>query len=538
MNKKQFFLTASLCIFTFLSLFFVLKKNYTSLPSENWSRPVILKEFDINYDFNKTKSDNVFCEIYNNKFYILISEDDGLNFLVYDMKGNEINSKIIDKNIYFDTLKGNISNGIIEIFSYSINKNKICNYSINSKTFEIENKKEFNFDSDKYKVFIENDHFLCIDENNNFNLFYNDENYSFSLDSSIVPYKVGSLIKNNQLKISILSNNLSGKFIFISNYNILTGEFDNKEIEKIKYFTSSRFINTDIINNNDKYFTYYEIYNDKYRTTYAKFFELDNNDQILISSDTSIEKYDPQIKIGKNNENFNYIILENTHLGYLDISKKDEIFPNIIFHKFNSNDSLTLTNTEYITTRPVFIEGEEFNYLISIEKRENKNFLLLSSNDPYIIDKSIKISKNETKDIIFNTLTTFVPFIYFSLPIIIKILIPIILIMIPIGLIKLNWIENNQKNFLIALIIVHFLSKTYVFFEDIIFNINFHNMTFIFSNNLIITLNYIITSLISLYFLKLMNEKKNDSHLFSRYFKFAIFDIIFFTFIFYPYYFL
>ena len=61
--------------------------------------------------------------------------------------------------------------------------------------------------------------------------------------------------------------------------------------------------------------------------------------------------------------------------------------------------------------------------------------------------ENVEISKNEIGDIIFNTLTTFIPFLYFSLPIIIKILIPIILIMIPIGLIKLNWIENNQKKF-------------------------------------------------------------------------------------------
>ena len=108
MDKKQFFLLLFFCIFTFLSLFFVLRKNFLSLPSSNWSRSLNLKTFDIDYDFNKTKSDNVFCEFYDDKIYILISEDNGLNFLVYDSNGKELMSKILRNNTYFNIVKGNI----------------------------------------------------------------------------------------------------------------------------------------------------------------------------------------------------------------------------------------------------------------------------------------------------------------------------------------------------------------------------------------------------------------------------------------------
>jgi hypothetical protein len=230
------------------------------------------------------------------------------------------------------------------------------------------------------------------------------------------------------------------------------------------------------------------------------------------------------------NDNSSFIQNDNINIDKIDISTKNESYPNII--KTNDNEIIYLTKTKNFQNKVKYYTFNKNDYLLFSQIKHNSTIsTFISSTNPKLINKSQHLIFDDYKTLFLTTITTFFPLFIFGQIYSILFLIPILIIVFPIFLFKITWAEQNQNKLLIFSIVLYLLTKIkYVFF-----NITLTDLPIIFTNHILRSIIALLLTLISIYCM-IDFSKKDNSNIFKSFLMFFIIDMITFTLFFTPYF--
>jgi hypothetical protein len=496
--------------------FSVLYLDQRKLPSENWSKEIKLESYAINnrYD-NFETDDNALLKI-GNHFYLIYFSENSYYLNEYSKNLELIESFTIGKNYpIVDHLNAMVIGD--EIHMHFTSDGNLLSLVINS---EGEILSERIIDEEVIEV------------------RYDHNNLAYLKDEGI--YLNGKIIysKNNIEDFVFKKNNGYLTFVY-SHFNLSTYTHDLKVFEYEDEVKNHKTIHRLALDNVTEIYTIDFSITDtnnhlvviteniKLNMFTNNFFKLDNEYSILNKE----VQYSNGYNFNYLNNTSDYIQNASTSIGRIDISTRDNKYPNLALFKENG-EVRPLTKTKLFPNKVDFYTFDEDNYIIFTQTdNHNKISLYLASTNQKFIEKSQHLTFDQIKSILLNTLTTFLPLFLFGQIYTLLFLIPIFVIILPFSLIKITWAEQNQKKLLMASIALYLLAKAkYVFFD-----INIHGLPIIFSQPFMRLMIAFILSAVSIYSMHDIS-KNTDNHFFRNFIIFFIIDMITFTLFFTPYF--
>lgn len=503
-------------LFIFSSLFSVLYIDQRELPSENWSKEIKLETYSINNRYDNFETDDNALLKLSNHFYLVYFSENSYYLNTYDENFNLIEKLTIDQN--YD-LVDHLNTVVIgdEIHMHFTTNEKLISLVINSEG-EILSEKVI----DDGVIEVKYDH----------------NNIAYSKDDGL--YLNGKMIysANNIEDFIFRKNNGFLTFAYIQ-YNLSTYTYDLNILEYDNEITNQKNIDSLALDNVTNIYDMDLSISDninhlviiteniKMNVFTNIFFELDN-------------EYDITDKNSSYSSGYNFEFIENTSdyiqntstsIGRIDISTKNNKYPNLALFKENG-EVKPLTKTQMFPNKVDFYTFDEEDYIIFTQTDNNNEIsLYLASTDQKIIEKSQNINFNQIKHLFFNTITTFLPLFLFGQIYSLMFLVPIFVVILPFSLIKITWAEQNQGKLLMASIILFLLAKS----KYVIFDMNIQGLPIIFSHPMMRLLIALILSSVSIY--SMMDISKNtNNHFLRNFIIFFIIDMITFTLFFTPYF--
>lgn len=500
----------------FISLFYILYLEKIELPNDNWSKEIELNNYNINDKYDDLYKNDTNLIMIDDKYYLLYFSKKNIFISQYDLNMNFIEkNKIENDYINVDNMTTSNINGNISLLFNENNKliNLIINTSgniINEQILfsNIENINIIDTDIIYYKdnfIFLNNKKIKKIDNINNLSfikidniyyisyIYYNNDNYKYSLN--LIKFSNNKIISNKYIKSYSFDN---------------TSKIFNMQLNKTK--KNLRFM---LIVNNSKFNTFSNYY-----------LVLDNNLKIINKNNYPTKGYNFNFI----NDNCSYIQNSRTNIGKIDISTKNEIYPNIC--RFTDNTVIPLTKTK---KNPIKVKYYTFNkndYLLFSQSENNLELsTFIISTNPKLIKKSQKLIFSDYKNLFFTTITTFLPLFLFSQIYSILFLAPIFIIVLPFLIFNITWAEQNSKKLLVISILLYLFAKIkYVFFD-----ITLENLPIIFTNPFFRISITLILSLISIYCMYDYSKNININFI-KNFITFFIIDMILFTLFLTPYF--
>lgn len=503
-------------LFIFSSLFSVLYIDQRELPSDNWSKEIKLENYSIDNRYDNFETDDNALLKLGNHFYLVYFSENSYYLNQYDDNFDLIERFTIDQNY---SLVDHLNTVVIgdEIHMHFTTNEKLFSLVINS---EGEILSEEIIDEDVIEV------------------KYDHNNIAYLKDDGI--YLNGEMIysKNNIENFVFRKNNGYLTFAYIQ-YNLSTYTYDlnileyedeiinEKNIDSLALdnVTNIYDIDLSIANNINNLVVITK--NIKMNVFTNNFFKLDNEYSIL---DKNIN-YSSGYNFEFINNTFDYIQNASTSIGRIDISTKNNKYPNLALFQENG-DVKPLTKTNMFPNKVDFYTFDEDNYIIFTQTDNNQEIsLYLASTNESIIDKSQNLNFNEIQNLFLNTLTTFFPLFLFGQIYSLMFLVPIFVVILPFSLIKITWAEQNQGKLLMASIGLFLLAKS----KYVIFDMNIQGLPIIFSHPIMRLLIALILSSVSIYSMRDISKDTNN-HFLRNFIIFFIIDMITFTLFFTPYF--
>ncbi|HKL43537.1 MAG TPA: hypothetical protein VJ962_13240 [Clostridia bacterium] len=503
-------------LFIFSSLFSVLYIDQKDLPSENWSKEVKLETYSIDNRYDNFETDDNSLLKLGNHFYLVYFSENSYFLNEYDEHFNLIENFTIDENYSLVDYLNTVVIGD-EIHMHFLTNEKLISLIINTKG-EILSKEIIDEDIKKVKYDHNNIAYLKDD-----GIYLNGE-IIYTLDN----IKDFVFRKNNGfLTFAYIHYNLS---TYTHDLNILEYENDiisNKTIKSLALdnVTEVYDIDLSISNNTNNLVIITE--NIKLNVFTNNFFQLDNDYSII---DQNI-KYSSGYNFEFIDNTSNYIQNQPSAIGRIDISTKDNKYPNLALFKENG-EVKPLTRTKLFPNKVDYYTFDQENYIIFTQTDNNKEIsLYLASTDEKIIQKSQNLSFDQIKALFLNTLTTFLPLFLFGQIYSLLFLVPIFVVILPFSLIKITWAEQNQGKLLMASILLFLLAKS----KYVIFDMSIQGLPIIFSHPMMRLFIALILSSVSIYSMRDISKDTNN-HFLRNFIIFFIIDMITFTLFFTPYF--
>jgi len=156
-----------------------------------------------------------------------------------------------------------------------------------------------------------------------------------------------------------------------------------------------------------------------------------------------------------------------SNLGRTEISKGVQAYPNLYKTTHGTDEMKQLTKTERGSVKPSYLKLGDYEYLIHNEQNDLENKVFISSNNPKMVDESRDYSKSTLFDIFMRTLTTYPALILAGIPPMMTVILPLLVLVVPLLMFKLNWAEQNIGKTTLFIIFVYLVSKTVSFGLDI-----------------------------------------------------------------------
>lgn len=507
-------------IFIYLSLFSVLYSTKTELPSENWSKEIKITSYETQ-DFEISNNDIDLIK-YNDRFLLAYYSDQQIIIEEFDNDFNPLNKYQLNKTI----------DNLVTLKLFENSNNFFVRYTTDDNNlFEITTDVEGIIKNEKKLV----ENFKMIS--------YDKDNYIYSKDSRLYMNDYSMPIieqeKIQQLDHQVINGDLiigytyfdSQKYKYSVNSMIVENNnlINQNNIDSFVLANNAIPIDFDIGFNENNYFLMTVFKNQKAGVNDIRGYRLNQSLELEDNFSLDSSVYNTNVKI-VNNSDFDYIINNKISLGRIDISTKNNVFENL--SKYNGKNKIKdLTQNQSYDNKSQYYKIDGLEYLLFGKRSDGINELYISSNANHLIKKSQELNFDDIKSLLFTTITTFLPLFYLGLIPGIGFLLPVIIILVPVSLIKINWAEHNPKKIMLLSFIIYLSSKIYF----VINNLSFTNLPFYYSNLFIRLVITLIFTLIALYCLYDYTKGKKF-HFIKQMAFFYVIDVIMFILLFTPYY--
>jgi len=531
-------------LFTLLVLYLVylgvVYKNELELPSEEWSRNLLLTEFKVDSINEVMSNNNIFSLpiLDTNTFLTFWFQDNTINYIETDTKGSIVSKDKLNLNTKsIKKIRGILNNEIVSL--YSLENKKLERYDINIQTKEIISTKLI---AQSVKDFVVKDDLLIYSDDNNLN-FIDITGHLERLEN--INAQRFEIIKddNNSLYHIVVAEktNLGENFI-----NYITYDLSNKDLSKYRLTSiansiklSLNRVDIGIVNNNINILT--SVADNRFSVNTLYLFKFSQNDPINFSKNklniSSLKSsLKPDIHILKDERVALTFIASGNIIKGRDTETLN-LFKYTLDSKGNVSKEKLLTKTNSTTLNPYYFSLDNNNYLVSTDINGKSKRILLSSNNTDLIKASKKLTKSEIIDLFMATFTSLVPTVFISLISVMNIFVPVILFIFIISVINLRLIENYSKIMFIFILTLHSILKIFYSNNYILKNYEVHNFLPDFLKNpLSLYILLLAATLISIYCLKsFLENSKNRKHLVKSYSFFAFIDLAIYTFLTTPY---
>lgn len=509
----------------------VLYADFTTLPSENWSKYITLYQSDVTDQ----------TENYYNDIFDVITNDDQLILTFSDLKKLNLRSL-------------NLSGEIQKSFSYDLDSNvKKLSTSINSNTLNVliasENAlKLYAFDLDDFSLIsisevtdqydsikLEGQKAVYYNQNA---FYYFDGNDIYLISKNTKAEQFDFKLDQNKLFINLLEYDFGTYYFSLYEYDVATKKLDyHDKIEKISTISGTISLDTDLFIKDNSLYNCLILKNTKFGQNFEFNLILDKESlHILESTNYSNMSYDPNTQFIDYKNNVYIAYNDKSFIGKQEIGSQFQSYTNVFLRPIMENKLIENSNYKILTKSKSyapnfkFVTLNHYHYLVTNEIDHQHNTLYLSSDHPDIITKSKHITFSDLQDIFFGALTYIPASIMTSWTVIIGLLFPVVFIIIPIAIIKMNWVERNHMKMLYSAVITYILAKIYYVYSDINFfhfadkNIGIPPVHL--SSPILSILTFVFTTAVSLLCLKLFIKKKPNTHFIASFFIFFFCEMI------------
>ncbi len=527
--------TISILFLVYL-LFLVLKTDFMALPDSGFSRGINLNQVGVGSNYKDYYADHYFSLTDNNNLYVVSTDEKGLKISTFNTKTELLDEFTLPEFKSFDQIYAYFEGDFLIVNSYTepnrtwnliqidlklkkavLEKSEVIeetrSLALNrdfilyatEENLKISNaKKTWVLDKPKYleTLAYEQDpkdgtHWIAyteyIDGEYYLNLKHLDKQFNTLLDYK--PYFIfgaGGSITPHELSLDISDDKIQA----------LSVNTDKKSGVNMCYYISSKL--SDPKNVTSQYFSSY---------TYSlqpTFYEKDNQTKLIISTKTNIGR----VEIGSEGSFQNLVTLDES---------MDQV--------------LSLTKSTTPTMAPQMHRIGDFYYLTFLQINNGIGKIMLSSNDPYLIEKSQHSSLSENTNLLMTVLTTFLPLSYIGLVVEAYVLTPVLFVVVLISMFWLTWSERNGNKLLALSIAIHVVVKNYFMINHIFKSPEIFNNLPGFLNSPLKLFGWgALFTAVALYCLYDYEKKNPKTHYLMKYLIFNLIDIIFFTMLYTPYY--
>ncbi len=519
---KTLLVIALILAFTFL--FSILYQDARSLPSENWSQSIDLFDYSTGGDYESFYNDN-FDVLHNgNHFEIVYLEEGEIIWKQYDLEAVEIGTTSFP-------YQGD------RVESLYLAKDTSGLHLILYRSQMLEH---YLLEDDRMVLVESFANITSFSEVSNLGFVYIQDQDLYRYDYA-VSHPVDTLDTRVEIMNALISDNDTIHLAFIgyenAEYRLYASTYSagaktSSDSESLTFLNAIKILNLEIAQTEDSIKILSLFKYTKFNTNYAFLYDYQNgmitNEPLEIETDI----YSPDPYLIDYSDPFTIILSGKSDVGRVDVSKKDEIFPNILRLTLEGEriTSTPLSKTIETSGNPRYLSVDAYDYLFFTDSTTQRKTLKLASNHPVIIENSIRLESETLVNIALNTLTTFLPLFYVGLVPGIFMILPVIFIILPVAMFKMNWVEDNPKKLLILSIAIYLTTKFYYLINQGTLE-GFPLLMGTIGGRLLV---HAFMTLFSLLALKLYYEK--DHHFIKSFVFFYIFDILLFTLIFTPYF--
>ncbi len=509
----------------------VLYADFIALPSENWSKYITLYQSDVT-EQTENYYDGIFDVISNDDQIILTFSDlKKLNLKLISLSGKIQKSFSYDLDSNVKNLSTFIDSDVLNVLIAS--ENTLNLYKFNLDDFSVVSVTEVITHFDKIKlegrraVYCTQDTFYYFDGNESYTISENSkvEQFDFELDE-------------NKVFINLLEYDLGTYYFSLYEYDLETKKLSyHDRIKKISTISSTVSLDTDLFIKDDALYNCLILKSTKYGQNVEYNLILDKKSlHILNETSFSNMSYDPNTQFVDYKNTVYLAYNDKSFIGKQEIGSQYQSYTNIFLKPIVENqfvDNLPykiLTKSKSYAPNFKFITINDYHYLVANEIDHQHNTIYLSSDHPDIIIQSKHVTFSDMQDIFFGALTYIPASIMTSWTVIIGLLFPVVFIIIPIAIIKMNWVERNQMKMLYSALITYILAKIYYVYSDIhlfnFANVNIGTPPVHLSSPILSIFTFIFTTAISLLCLKLFIKKRPNTHFIASFFIFFFCEMI------------
>lgn len=521
---------------TIMLLFFVLRSDFLALPDSGLSRGIVLGEISVPTGYDDYYAQHYTSLTKDQLLYVVIASESGLDLHVYDEQ------LTIKKKHHFENIKGfnrlqaSFSGETLMVTGFNNDSSTLQTVGINlvNDTATVEDQ----FVMPKTRAFVLGPNFQIYEHQDALYMrtlgqsypigssqYLETLNYTIGKDNSIwvafteyvdgqyqlnlihlspsfalletkTPYYqfgAGGSSKPHELDLKIIDDRL----------HLLSVIKDHKAGVNTAYWLKSPLSNLNAVD-----FKYFNAY------TYSLEPLLTGGDgkapQLVLSSKTSIGR----VEIGSNGTFQNLIGLSE------DLSEVK---------------ALTKSTRPSLSPEMNYLNG--YTYLSYVQINQGNAKIMVSSDQPELVNQSLHSSLTENLNLLMTTLTTFLPLLYVSMIVEIYVLTPVLVVVILISMFKITWAERNAGKLLTAAIGIHLCTKLF-FISRYIFNGSevFSNFPSFMDSPFKFLGWATLMTIASLYAFILYKKEKPSQHYLLHYLVFNLIDILLFTMLYAPYY--
>lgn len=531
--KKWIHWKLVLSISIFLSILLitnVIYRDYMSLPSENWSKYITLYQSASTEDTNNYYNDILDATSTDDNLLITFSDKNTLNLQKLDENGNILSSNTFEMTSPAFKLSISKNAGTIDVLvahEYSILK-----YSFNESTLDFISEYEVTSSYDDVKFsdgtalyFIEDTFY-----------FFNGTSTAIA-GSNKLTEQFDYSIKDDSVYISILEYDYGYYYYAVQTYDLMQSKTSYTRIEKISTISGTISLDIDSIIHNQKLYGCIILKNTKFGQNYIDTRVLDlSNFSLLESYDATNMNYDPNMHIVVYNDQVCMAYNDKSFIGKHEIGSQFSNYTNVFLKSIDDVTPIDHTATKILTKSQNYAPNMKLilfkghHYLFTSEILNQANYIYLSSDIPSIIEKSLNMTFDEYKNILFGALTYIPTSLLTIWSVIIGLIIPVAFIAIPIAIFKMNWVEHNHGKMLKATLAAYLLIKIYYFYDN--WNsiyLPFGDLgatPFHLSTVPAVFATFIFTTGISFICLYLQRKRNPETHFITSFFSFFGFEMI------------
>lgn len=522
----------------FLSIFIglmllssVIYIDFKTLPSENWSKYITLYTSDVTDQTQNYYDDIIAVSDDNNKLLVTFSDHEMLYFkrLGQDGQIQESFSYKLDENV--KTISTLVDTDHLNVLIASEHSIDLYNFSLSD--FKLISKDNVTSQYDRVKIF--ENKAVYYDQNQ---LFYFDGQKTTFLSKNDKLEQFDFKVDQNSLYINVLEYDFGSYYFSIYHYDLQNDKIKyNSKIKKINTISGTISLDANLLVKDNQLYNCLILKNNKYGQNFEFNLILDKTSMAVLNTfNESNLSYDPNTQYIEYNDQVYIAYNDKSFIGKMEIGSQYKTFTNVFLKPIDSNDMIEgrpnkiLTKSQNYAPNLKFISIGDYNYLLTTEIDHGQNKIYLSSDAPEIIKQSQKITFTDYRNIFFGALTYIPASIMTSWMVIIGLLFPVVFVIIPIAIVKMNWVERNPIKMLYAALISYIIVKIYYVFT----NLNILAFTSAtlgappvhLSSIFLTALTFIFTTGISLVCIFLYLKKKPDTHFIASFFIFFIFEMV------------